>query len=100
MEHRTVLSDIDAVTTKHGITKRKDLGLIRQFKKLIESLFINQILGQIDVQVPDFLRPLLGALWVLLEPATQIGVERFCMLIQCCPNGGCRRVNCAHRAFS
>ena len=75
MEDGTVFSHVDAIASQHRVTKSEDLSLIGQRKKLFQSRVIDQVLGQIDMQVCHIQRPLLGALRVVLEPCTQVGVK-------------------------
>ena len=100
VEDGTVFSHVNAIASQHRVTKSENLGLIGQCKKLFQSGIIDQVLGQINMQVCHIQRPLLGALRIVLEPCAQVGVKDLRMLVQFCPGRGRRRVNCAHRAFS
>ena len=75
VEDGTVFSHVDAIASQHRVTKSEDLSLVGQRKKLFQSRVIDQVLGQIDMQVRHIQRPLLGALRVILEPCTQVGVK-------------------------
>ena len=71
VEDGAVLGDVDVLAGVHGITAARDVHLGGELGQGVADVVGQQVLGQVDVEVPQLVGEALGALRVVGEPGAQ-----------------------------
>ena len=96
MQHRPVLGHIDALPRIHRVAARGQAHLFGEIQERPEDLVIDEVLGQIDMQVRAGARITLRPVRIGRERSAQIGGVCRLQLGQAGPGGGGRGVDDGH----
>ena len=96
VQHRTVLGDVDVLAAKHRIPAASDVGLFCEPQQRRYDVVVDEVLRQIDVQIPDGVRETGGPFRVVGESFTKIQFGIVGELVQLIPGssgGGVNRLD-------
>ena len=96
VQNSAVLSVVNVLTREHSLGALLQLHSLGEVSEESESFWLDQVLGQIKVQIASFEGELSGTLWVLLEPLAQVdafGLQIVIVLLQCLPSVGLRSID-------
>ena len=93
VQHRPVLGDVDVLAGEHRVPALGQPDLVGQVHQRVEDLGVDQVLGEVDVQVARGEAEGLGPLRVGGEPAAEIGLEGVVQRLEFGPGGGGGRID-------
>ena len=96
VQHGTVLGDVDVLSAKHRLPAAGDVSLLREPQQRRDDVVVDEVLRQIDVQVPDGVRETGGPFRVVGEGLAKIQFGIVGELVQLIPGssgGGVNRLD-------
>src|SRR5215207_9459231 len=93
VEYGAVLGDVDVRAREHLVPPLLEPDLARQLDEGAEDRVVDEVLGQVDMQVARVEGEPVNPARVLVEHAAQIGCACGREVGQACPRGGRRRVH-------
>ena len=100
VEDGTVLGDVDVLTGVHGVTAARDVDLLGELGQGVADVVGQQVLGQVDVEVPQLVGEALGALGIVGEPGAQVRGHGVVELGKALPGGRGGGVNRIQHGYS
>ena len=100
VEDGAVLGDVDVLAGVHGVTVARDVYLLGELDQGVADIVGQQVLGQIDVEVPQLVGEALGALRVVGEPGAQVRGHGVVELGEAFPGGRGGGVNRIQHGYS